>query len=65
MNKVEIKRYKNRLYIGNSNIYLIERENGDFSVYDDGEYEGTYVGGLPALEERTEEEALRYIFDAI
>lgn len=50
----------NRYYL-DSCWYMVSDGNGEFNVYDDGEYEGRYCGTLQALMEMTEEEALDYV----
>lgn len=54
----------NRYYMDNC-WYLVPNEDGEFDVYDDGEWEGTYCGSLKTLEEMSTEEAFRYVLGAL
>lgn len=40
---------------------MVPDGNGEFNVFDDGEWEGKYCGSLQRLEEMTKEEALDYV----
>mgnify|MGYP003294481655 CR=1 FL=1 len=61
---MKLNKKGNRWYM-DSCWYLVEDGNGEFDVYDDGEYEGKYVGTLEALEAMTEDEAFNYVLKAL
>jgi len=63
--KVNLVKENGRIYVGESDLYLVPDSNGEFRVYDDGEYEGKYCGSLKTLESMTEQEAVDYIWDGI
>lgn len=45
--------------------YLVPDGNGEFDVYDDGEWEGKYCGGLRTLEGMSEDEAFSYVIGGL
>lgn len=40
---------------------MVEDGNGEYDVYDDGEYEGKYCGTLAMLEQMSDDEAFSYV----
>lgn len=57
---MELKRKGNKIYLDEC-WYMVPDGNGEFDVFDDGEWEGKYCGSLQRLEEMTREEALDYV----
>lgn len=51
---MKLNKKGNRIYL-DSCWYMVPDGNGEFDVYDDGEWEGKFCGGLKTLEEMTEE----------
>lgn len=45
--------------------YMLPDINGEYDVFDDGEWEGKYCGTLERLEEMTEEEAFDYVMGGL
>ena len=61
---MKLNKKGNRLYLDNC-WYMIAEGNGDYRVFNDGEYKGKYCGTIEQLEEMTEDEAFNYIFKAL
>ena len=57
-------RRNGRYYLDNC-WYLVPDGNGEYDVFDDGEYEGKYVGAIKTLDEMTQDEALDYVLSAL
>lgn len=57
---MELRRNGSRIYLDNC-WYMVEDGNGEYDVYDDGEYEGKYCGTLAMLEQMSDDEAFNYV----
>lgn len=61
---MKLNKKGNRIYL-DSCWYMVPDGNGEFNVFDDGEWEGKYCGSLQRLEEMTKEEALDYVLGGL
>lgn len=61
---MKLNKKGSRYYLDNC-WYLVPDGNDEYDVFDDGEYEGKFCGGLKTLEEMTEEEAFGYVLGGL
>lgn len=61
---MKLNKKGNRIYLDNC-WYMVPDCNGEYDVYDDGEWEGKYCGSLQSLEEMSEDEALDYVISGL
>ena len=54
----------NRIYLDNC-WYMVQDCNGEYDVYDDGEWEGKYCGSLQTLEDMSKDEAINYVIKGL
>lgn len=52
-----------RYYFGDTDWYMEEGSDGDFRVFDDGEYEGKYCGSIETL--KNEDDPLNYVLNGL